>query len=351
MKVLIAGSGKMGTDLVYYLNNFGLELVWLCVDENEADRAREQFFKKASRRLRTGLIDQKEFDDLQNRVVISSDINAGATCNFVIEAIWEDESLKKALFEKLDKVLPLDAIITSNTSSVPLNNLIINPIRMPCFCGLHFFYPCGLRNIVEINATHDFSAYSLKLITTFLDSIERKYILLSPKENFLLNRLLLSMQLKACQLLSEENIPIKVIDAWVRKNLLPIGIFEFFDHVGIDVMLASVNNYFKNQPDGNDYTVLIKTLEDNYIKGNLGIKSGCGFYNYPINHEIFNISEEDNNSAEMIVNMLEKEFYLSIKQCLKSQFIEAEELDYAIMEYWGVEDSFLDKGKAKGYFA
>jgi len=349
MKILIAGSGKMGTDIFQYILPFGFDMLWLCLNDAEAEYARQQFTKKAGRQLRAGIMDQSAYDKMINRVVISSDIAEAAGTDVVIESIWEQASEKKALFRKLDAVLPADAILTSNTSSVPIHELLPSQNRSSHCCGLHFFFPSALKNLVEINAPAELDSAVLERLKDFLVHIDRRFIVLPEPEHFIMNRLLLPVQNEAMNMLLEYPMQVQELDALVRKHIFPVGIFEFFDHVGNDVMLASVSNYVKYQPNGNDYAALLNGLRKKVQENLLGIKTGIGFYQHPIDHSGFNCNLPGIVQTAL-VGRLEKAWYQSIQEFLAKKILTAHELDEAIMEYWGENLSFIEKGKHKGYF-
>jgi 3-hydroxyacyl-CoA dehydrogenase len=348
-KVLIIGSGKMGTNLFHYLSGFPVELVWLCLNENEQQKAEQNFQKKSGRKLRSGLISRQEYDEMLKRVCITSDTAMLRDCNFIIEAIWEDKKNKQQLFAKLDGLLPPDAIITTNTSSIPISELIPSDNRKKFFAGLHFFYPIELRDIAEINTHADTDPAVTRKIKEFLMSIGRRAILLDERNNFLLNRLLLPMQNEAYKIIQEGKLSIPELDALARSRLLPVGIFEFFDQVGIDVMNASIRNYAEAYPDGSDYSALIACLASLAEKGKLGVKRGEGFYQYPLATDTIVIGTDKLAASTDLIKRLSNAFFQPMVKARSEKFMSPEELDHAIREYWGFETSVFDMAKKAGY--
>lgn len=348
MKLLIAGSGKMGTDIFYYILPYGYEMVWLCYSEEEAEQTRNHFKKKADRQLRAEIIDQAAYEKMFSDVTITTGISLAAGADLVIETIWEQAADKRSLLARLDAVLPETAIITSNTSSVPLKDIV--PIgRKKSFCGMHFFFPVRMKNLVELNVLQETDPDVLQQLKDFLKEIERQALVLSPEAHFIMNRLLLPVQNEAVLLLQEYPVSVFELDALVRNSLFPVGIFEFFDHVGNDVMLASVNNYTKSFNDGTDYSLLTETLRKKVQENLLGIKTGMGFYQHPIEPEKFVCSLPD-VVRHALIQRLEKAFYTAVSHCIQSGLLAEQALDEALMEYWSAEESFLEKGRKKGYF-
>jgi 3-hydroxyacyl-CoA dehydrogenase/enoyl-CoA hydratase/3-hydroxybutyryl-CoA epimerase len=266
----------------------------------------------------------------------------------VIEAIWENAEAKRVLFDSLDKVLPEDVLLTSNTSSIPLKEIFTNPAREKYTCGLHFFFPTSLKNIVEINIPDGHDAALLVKLKSFLNQIERRFLVLPTPTHFLLNRLLLDIQQQAMQIHITDHIDVREIDALVRKYIFPMGIFEFFDHVGLDVMLASVKNYEQIPGTDKDFSMLIQGLEAQVTMGNLGIKTGNGFYSYPLIPGPWLCTLSESIQAQL-VHQLETAYFQTILVFLEKKIVDPADLDYAIMEYWGENLSLMDKFKDKGF--
>jgi 3-hydroxybutyryl-CoA dehydrogenase len=331
INLMIAGSGKMGTDLFFYFLPYTEKLFWLCQDEVKAVAARELFDKRIKRQLRAGLLNTTEYEALQAKVIISHQIQL-FDADLLIEAITENAEDKRSLFDRLYPCLPETTLITSNTSSIPPEQIFTNPARRAHSMGLHFFYPLMLKNILEINRPAFAAESAVEQLKQILHHCERSYIELEEAQHFLLNRLLLDAQEKAMELHLKDGYPIEEIDTLVRKQILPLGIFEFFDHVGIDVMLQSVTHYdahFKTS-----HPCLMKGLSAKVGAGLLGLKTSGGFYSQP--HDFSGESGiADESQRSYIVN--------SISEALKNSYLGAlampqtvhSELDAAIEEYWG----------------
>ena len=348
MKILIAGSGKMGADLFRLFLPLDHEICWLCLDDAEAQRARDQFVKRSARQVRSGLITQADYDARMKKVTVTSQPNDAAGCDLLIESIWEKTEEKRALFITLDRILPPSALFTSNTSSVPLEVLVPSEERRPFFCGLHFFFPSAMKNLVEINAPSALDPQSLKTLQLLAESLGHQALVLHAPHHFLMNRLLLPVQNEAVRILQEFPLQPAPLDALVRQQLFPIGIFEFFDHVGMDVMLASVSNYMHYQPDGKDYTPLRDALRKKVQENELGIKTGRGFYTYPLPAEPAPLPWPE-PVAGALLKRLEEAWYTELRRVLQTGLVPEPSLDTALCAYWGETSGFVDKGRRKGY--
>ncbi|TRZ71562.1 MAG: 3-hydroxyacyl-CoA dehydrogenase family protein [Bacteroidetes bacterium] len=328
----IIGEGKMGTNLFYYLLDMNFNLTWICSPEADLEKLRKNFSKRQGRSLEAGIIDEKRYHSILECVKISNYATDLASCEMIIEAISEELEAKQQLFRMLDKIAPPGCIFTSNSSSINPSALIPSENRKDKFVGLHFFYPIALKDIVEVIMTHETSKETLKQITFFLKSIRRRFLLLEEKDSFILNRIFLHFQNEAFILVNEKKASLQQIDRIVRDHFFPTGVFEFFDSVGLDVMLASVKNYSKDDPEEERYHPLIGKLQELVSKGKLGTKTKGGFYGEGISPD----PGYPENDAEIIAKLQSSYEYAFRRFCLSSG-IPAAELKTDMDEYFGVE--------------
>jgi len=176
----------MGTNLFYYLLDFGFKLIWICHPSANIDKIRNTFEKKIKRSFDNGLMDEQHVTFLLNSIVISSDPTVLSPCDLIIEAISEDLELKKELFRAIDPVVSRNCILASNSSSIRPSELIPSESRKDKFIGIHFFYPIALKNIVEFITTADTSRKTKDFVKNFLYIIKRNWLLLNEKNSFIL---------------------------------------------------------------------------------------------------------------------------------------------------------------------
>ena len=192
----IIGEGKMGTNLLYYLLDLDFNLTWICSQDADLEKLRRTFNKRLIRTLEAGIIDEKRFQSIQERMTISSTLEDVATCELIIEAINEELQAKRKLFRVLDTIASPGCIFTSNSSSINPSTLIPSENRKDKFAGLHFFYPVTLKNIVEVILLPESSRETVQELTTFLESIHHRFLILEEKDSFILNRIFLHFQMK-----------------------------------------------------------------------------------------------------------------------------------------------------------
>ncbi|HZX61981.1 MAG TPA: 3-hydroxyacyl-CoA dehydrogenase family protein, partial [Bacteroidales bacterium] len=255
-----------------------------------------------------------------------------ASCELIVEAISEELEAKQQLFRMLDKIAPPGCIFTSNSSSINPSALIPSENRKDKFAGLHFFYPIALKDIVEVILTPETSQETLQQITSFLKSIRRRFLLLEEKDSFILNRIFLDFQNEAFLLVNEKKASLQQIDRIVRERFFPTGVFDFFDSVGLDVMLASVRNYSQDDPAAERYHPLIGQLQELVAAGRLGTKTKGGFYCEGISFD----PGYPENDAEIIAK-LQASYEYAFRRFCHSSGIPPAELKTAMDEYFGVE--------------
>jgi 3-hydroxyacyl-CoA dehydrogenase len=174
---------------------------------------------------------------------------------------------------------------------------------------------------------------TLALITDFLERIRKRCLLLSEQSGFILNRIFLDVQNEACRLVDEGVCSFAQMDELVRKNLFLSGIFGFTDSVGLDTMLQAVRNYIRDYPNRSNYLTFLNRLDQLVGEGKLGMKSGEGFYVYPVK-ETF-ITGPDN--AQDIADYLHQVYLSSVRRFTLRSKLTLEEMNDAVKEYFDLE--------------
>ncbi|MEI6456536.1 MAG: 3-hydroxyacyl-CoA dehydrogenase family protein [bacterium] len=340
----IIGEGKMGTNLFYFLLDHGCFLRWICSGQAEIEKIRKTFLKRIFRAKDSGIITQAGYESLLNGTLINDNFEAISDCDLVIEAVTEDISTKKEIFKDLVKLTRPGTIIASNSSSILPGKLLPSIEQAPFFLGLHFFYPVALKNIVEVITPESLSTGSLDKIKDFLTFIDRRYIVLDENSAFILNRIFLDFQNEAFLLAFQGKISFARLDSVVREHFFPVGVFEFFDSVGIDLMLTSIRNYVEHYLNRDHYSALIGFLDQMVRKGHLGKKSSKGFYQYSGDQVIepdFTELSRDVNTGE-ITEYLRFQFQGTVRRYTVQSGLSLVEMNEAIREYFSIEKGPFD---------
>jgi 3-hydroxybutyryl-CoA dehydrogenase len=319
----IVGEGKMGTNLFNYLLGFDFSLRWLVSGQADCDKITAGIMRKLCRQ-----------NEVERDFIVSKEPVSLAGCDLVIEAIPEDREAKKKLFTILDNVVAPGCIMASNSSSILPSGLVPSEVRKDKTVGLHFFYPVSLKNVVELVITSNTGSTAIESCEAFLKKIRRFYLVQDEDSAFVLNRIYLEFQLEAWKIVEGGIITIPAVDRLVHENISPAGIFDFFDAVGIDVILPSIRNYIRNYSEQGRYDSLIKKMESMIIKGELGAKSGKGFYSYPPGSEETS-SDPGVETDARIVARLKESLSGAIRDLHRSQRYPVDDLIIALKEYIG----------------
>ena len=339
----IIGEGKMGTNLFYYLLDFGFSIVWVCSKEADTDKLIKSFNKKIKRSLDSGIIDETVYSNLQKNTRITTDLQQVNHCDLIIEAIPENIELKQQLFAVLEKTALEDCIFSSNSSSINPSELSLSLTVKNRVIGLHFFYPVALKNIVEFIIPANTSAGVIEQIRQFISGIKRDYLILKEKDSFILNKIYLDFQNEAFLIVSKENLSISRMDALIKKYLFPVGVFDFCDVVGNDIMLASVRNYTRDYPNKDHYMKFTFELERLVNENRLGMKSGAGFYSYPVEFDnddlLLNVMKQE--LMERVIERLQFTMNSAINRFATQSGISVAILNNAMKEYLGSESDLV----------
>jgi 3-hydroxybutyryl-CoA dehydrogenase len=347
-KVAVVGEGKMGSSLFMYLSDFDFHLTWLCSSSEGKVGAAGIFEKKTRRLLRSGILTGDGYNDKLRKTCITSSLYDLSDCDLVIEAITEDAESKRNLFKQLDNTVNSGCIFASNSSSILPSLLIPSESRKDKMAGLHFFFPVALKSTVEIISSPFASGDTTESLKAFILQIQKKPFLQYESHAFVLNRILLGLQACAFHILREGRLSMAEIDEIVKSSIFPAGVFEFFDHVGIDIMLPSVKSYTFGSADRVYYVPMIESLQELVDKNQLGIKSGKGFYDYSsgkslkdngIQYENEGFTALQRNAEELLWDHYMK----SVSSFLDAGVCSREALEEYLRDYLGIDRNPFSK--------
>lgn len=278
--VLIAGAGTMGRGIAELMAVSGFEVQLWDQYPHELGRASAYIDRSLQRQHAIGRVSDRELDEALERIRLISDLKlVHPKTQYVIEAIVEDLELKRALFTRIEQILP-DAWYATHTASLSIEALSLGLKRPERLIGLHFFHPAPVIPLVEI-------AYFIKTdekwIRGAVDLAEKQLgkqtIVLKDSPGFAATRLGVSMALEAMRMVEQKIASVEDIDKAMEFGYrYPMGPLRQSDWVGLDVRLSVARVLYKEL--GSECFKPPKILEDLVAAGKLGRKSGEGFYKW-----------------------------------------------------------------------
>ena len=281
-RVGVVGCGLMGSGIAEVSARAGVDVVVYEVNAEACDRGRQRISASVERAVKAGKLDAETRDEMLARISITTDFADFADRELVIEAIAENEEVKLQVFATLDAVVTSrDAILASNTSSIPIMKLAMATSRPEHVVGLHFFNPVPVLNLVELVPSLLTSPPTAQAARAFASEQLNKLVIdAQDRAGFIVNALLVPYLLSAIRMLESGFATASDIDTGTVVGLAhPMGPLALSDLIGLDTVLAIANSLYEEfrQDAFTPPPMLLRMVE----AGLLGRKSGRGFYTYP----------------------------------------------------------------------
>jgi 3-hydroxybutyryl-CoA dehydrogenase len=278
-RVGIVGSGIMGSGVAEVAAKAGIDVVLRSRQQATADAMLAGLEKSLAKQVERGKLEEPAAKEIAARVSATDDLGALADCDLVLESVVEDLDVKKALFQELDGIVKEGAILATNTSTLPVVELAMVTGRPDKVCGVHFFNPAPAMSLVEVIAPMTASAETIEAAKAFASACGKDPVEVKDRAGFIVNALLFPYLNNAVRMLEAGTASRDDIDTAMKGGCnFPMGPLALLDLVGLDTSLSILDALYEEFKDPN-YAAM-PLLRRMVTAGQLGRKSGLGFYDY-----------------------------------------------------------------------
>jgi 3-hydroxybutyryl-CoA dehydrogenase len=278
-RIGVVGGGQMGSGIAQVCAMHGLTTIVVDVNAQQLDRAQTVIAKSLGKLSEKGVITDVVAKDALIALSFENNIAALKSCDLVVEAIVENEAVKRDLFQELDKILGPGAIIASNTSSLPITRLASATKRPDRFIGMHFMNPVPLMKLVEVIPGMATSEETCAKIIGLAQALGKEVSRSKDYPGFVVNRILMPMINEAFTALMEGVASAEDIDKGMKLGTnQPMGPLTLADFIGLDTCLAIMRVLHDGLGDSRyrPSPLLIQYVDAGWA----GRKSGRGVYQY-----------------------------------------------------------------------
>ncbi len=280
-KVGVVGAGFMGASIAYVTAAAGFEVVLIDRDIEAATKGRGVGEGLVKDSIGKGRLTQEEGAALLARLTPSADYADLKDADLVIEAVFEDRAVKKAVIEQVEAVIPETTIFASNTSTLPITGLAKNSKRPEQFIGVHFFSPVEKMMLTEVILGKNTGDRALAVALDYVAAIKKTPIVVNDVRGFFVNRCVFRYIHEAYDMLIE-GVPAAMIENAAKMAGMPVGPLSLNDEVAIDlsqkILKATVADLGSKAVDERHLALIDKLVDELDRRGR---KNGKGFYEYP----------------------------------------------------------------------
>ena len=285
-KAAVVGAGTMGGEIAQAIAAADIPVVLKDIESELVDAGLEKARQVTQGQL-SGLVAKEKLTQEQadeqltqvlGRIHGTTTYDGFGDVDFVIEAVPERMEIKQPVFEQLDAATPGHAVLASNTSSLSITEMGEATLRPDKVVGFHFFYPASVMRLIEVIEGDETAPDTVQTAVSFAQAIRKMPITCAEVPGFVVNRVLNSAVSEIWRMQEEDGLDVKAIDEAVRESkVAPMGPFFLTDLLGLDTVLHVAEHLHESY---GDRFYVHQGMRDLVAAGNLGQKSGKGFYEH-----------------------------------------------------------------------
>jgi 3-hydroxybutyryl-CoA dehydrogenase len=279
-KLAVIGAGLMGSGIAQVSAQAGWDVVLRDVTDEALRRGTDGIKASYDKFVSKGKLEAHDADAALARITATTDLDAAADADVVVEAVFEKLEVKHEIFRALDKIVRPDAVLASNTSAIPITKIAAATEHPERVVGVHFFSPVPMMQLVELVRGYKTSDETLATAREFAESVGKTCIVVNRDvAGFVTTRLISALVVEATKLYESGVATAEDIDLACKLGFgHAMGPLATVDLTGLDVMLNAASNIYRDTADEKFFPP--ELLQRMAAAGDLGRKTGRGFYRY-----------------------------------------------------------------------
>jgi len=281
-KICVCGAGTMGSGIAQVAAQNGFTVIQYDLDEQMLSKSRRVITDDLQKLVDKGKITTGEKEAAVSRLIFSSNIN-DCTADVIIEAVVEDKEIKRQVFNSLYTINSPDTIFATNTSSISVSELCSGAPYEERFAGMHFFNPAPVMKLVEVVRADKTTPAVIDTIVELAKLLNKTPVVCNDSPGFIVNRVARHYYLEAMNMVEQGIADVETVDAVMEATGFKMGPFKLMDLIGLDVNYSVSNIVWEAL--GKPERLCPSLLQEKKVNaGQLGRKSGKGFYDYEISN-------------------------------------------------------------------
>ncbi|WP_320067558.1 3-hydroxyacyl-CoA dehydrogenase family protein [Micromonospora sp. RTGN7] len=279
-RLAVVGAGLMGSGIAQVAAQAGWQVTLRDLDDTATGRGLAGIRKSLEKFAEKGKIEAGEVEATLGRITLTTDLEAVADADIVVEAVFERLEIKHEVFRALDKICKADAVLATNTSAIPVTQIAAVTERPESVVGTHFFSPVPMMKLCELVRGYKTSDETLATVKAFAEGVGKTVVVVNRDiAGFVTTRLIAALVVEAVKLVESGVVSAEDLDTACKLGFgHAMGPLATTDLTGVDVLLHASKNIYTDTADEKFFPP--ELLQRMVTAGDLGRKTGKGFYTY-----------------------------------------------------------------------